>query len=131
MFRKNFFICGLTGWCLEIIFTSVGAFLHQDLRLIGQTSLWMFPIYGMAAFIKPVYNSIKKLPMLLRGSIYTCGIFACEYITGMILKKHQLCPWDYSQSPTNIDGVIRLDYAPFWLFAGLLFERIVTRGERT
>ena len=140
MFRKNFILCGLTGWCMEIIFTSFGAFLRQDMRLIGQTSLWMFPIYGLAAFIKPVYASIKKLPMLLRGSIYTCGIFTCEYITGMIfeiiidvlhfgmiLKKHQLCPWDYSQSPVNINGVIRLDYAPFWLLAGLLFERIVTR----
>ena len=22
--RRNFFICGLTGWCLEILFTSIG-----------------------------------------------------------------------------------------------------------
>ena len=131
MFRKNFIICGLTGWCMEIIFTSIGAFLRQDMRLIGQTSLWMFPIYGLAAFIKPVYDTIKKLPILLRGSIYTCGIFTCEYITGMLLKKHHLCPWDYSESPVNIHGVIRLDYAPFWLLAGLLFERIVTHKDKT
>ena len=63
MFRKNFLICGLTGWCIEIIFTSLGAFLRGDLRLIGQTSLWMFPIYGLAAFIKPLYEIIKKLPL--------------------------------------------------------------------
>ena len=127
MFRKNFFICGLTGWCIEIIFTSLGAFLQGDLRLIGQTSLWMFPIYGLAAFIKPLYEVIKKLPLLLRGCIYSFCIFICEYISGMLLKKHHLCPWDYSNSPTNINGVIRLDYAALWALAGLLFERIVTR----
>lgn len=127
MFRKNFFICGLTGWCIEIIFTSLGAFLQGDLRLIGQTSLWMFPIYGLAAFIKPLYEIIKKLPLLLRGCIYSFCILICEYISGMLLKKHHLCPWDYSNSPTNINGVIRLDYAPLWALAGLLFERIVTR----
>ncbi len=127
MFRKNFFICGLTGWCIEIIFTSLGAFLQGDLRLIGQTSLWMFPIYGLAAFIKPLYEVIKKLPLLLRGCIYSFCILICEYISGMLLKKHHLCPWDYSNSPTNINGVIRLDYAALWALAGLLFERIVTR----
>ena len=130
MFYKNFFLCGLTGWCMEIIFTSISAFSKKDFRFIGHTSLWMFPIYGLAAFIKPVYRLIRKLPALFRGSIYSLGIFACEYTSGMLLKKHHLCPWDYSQSPVNINGVIRLDYAPFWLFAGLLFERIVTRKDK-
>ena len=86
MFRKNFFICGLTGWCIEIIFTSLGAFLQGDLRLIGQTSLWMFPIYGLAAFIKPLYEVIKKLPLLLRGCIYSFCILICDYIIGMLFK---------------------------------------------
>ena len=126
MFRKNFFLCGLTGWCMEIIFTSLITFQKNDFRFIGQTSLWMFPIYGMAAFIRPLYTLIKKLPFYLRGSIYSIGIFTCEYITGSLLKKHHLCPWDYSKSPVNINGVIRLDYAPYWMLAGLIFERIVT-----
>lgn len=38
-----------------------------------------------------------------------------------------MCPWDYSHAKTNIDGVIRLDYAPLWMAAGLLFERILIR----
>ena len=49
MITKNFFVCGLTGWCMEILFTSTGSFLKQDKRLIGRTSVWMFPIYGTAA----------------------------------------------------------------------------------
>ena len=77
-FISNFFRCGLTGWCMEIIFTSLGAFLRQDMRLIGQTSLWMFPIYGLAAFIKPVYESIKKMPQ--NGAFFYMGGFLCECI---------------------------------------------------
>ena len=63
MITKNFFVCGLTGWCMEILFTSTGSFLKQDKRLIGRTSVWMFPIYGTAAVIAPLYHSIKKEPV--------------------------------------------------------------------
>lgn len=126
---RNFFICGLTGWCMEILFTSVGSLLRNDGRMIGQTSVWMFPIYGMAACIRPVYRMIKGLPAVLRGGIYSMGIFCFEYVSGRFLKKHEVCPWDYSDAKANIDGVIRLDYAPFWMAAGLLFERILVRAN--
>jgi uncharacterized membrane protein len=128
---KNFFICGLTGWCMEILFTSAGSLLRHDKRMIGQTSVWMFPIYGMAAVISPLSHKLKDKSVLLRGSIYTMGIFSFEYLTGTLLKKHQLCPWDYSGAKTNINGVIRLDYAPFWMAAGLLFERILAYTEES
>ena len=110
---------------MEIVFTSAGSLLKHDKRLIGQTSLWMFPIYGMAAVIAPVFKLLHEKPILLRGSIYALGIFSFEYLSGSLLKKHELCPWDYSDAKANIDGVIRLDYAPFWMLAGLLFERIL------
>ena len=51
---KTFFICGLTGWCMEILFTSLGGLLRGDLLLNGHTSIWMFPIYGLAAVIGPL-----------------------------------------------------------------------------
>lgn len=114
---------------MEILFTSTGSLLRRDGRLIGQTSVWMFPIYGMAACIRPVYHVIRKLPALFRGGVYTLGIFSFEYLSGSILKKHELCPWDYSDAKTNVDGLIRLDYAPFWMAAGLLFERILLLSD--
>ena len=55
-------------------------------------------------------------------------IFAVEFVTGSFLKLMHLCPWDYSQSPWNINGVIRLDYAPVWFIAGLLFEWLVCKA---
>ncbi|MDD6058364.1 MAG: hypothetical protein PUB98_08940 [Clostridiales bacterium] len=127
---QNFLICGLTGWCMEILFTSAGSLFRHDGRLIGHTSVWMFPIYGMAACIYPIYKKIKRTPALLRALLYSLGIFSFEYCSGSLLKKYHLCPWDYSDSKTNIDGVIRLDYAPFWMAAGLLFERILIHADK-
>ncbi len=125
MKNKNFLICGLTGWCMEIVFTSFGAFCKNDYKLIGKTSIWMFPIYGMAAVIGPVHSKIKNFPVILRGGIYTAGIYTCEYVSGSLLKKHDLCPWDYSDAKANVNGLIRLDYAPFWMAAGLIFEKLL------
>lgn len=127
--KKNFIICGLTGWCLEILFTAFDSFRKRELTLIGKTSLWMFPIYGMAAIIKPLYLRIKNLPTLIRASIYSILIFIGEYISGSILKKYNVCPWDYSNARANIKGVIRLDYAPYWMLTGLLYEKIVCRKK--
>ena len=46
--------CGVAGWCLEVMFTSVDSILAGDFRLMGHTSLLMFPIYGLGAFAAPV-----------------------------------------------------------------------------
>lgn len=123
--KNKFLICGLTGWCMEIIFTAMDSFRRRELKLMGRTSIWMFPIYGMAVLIQPVYFFIKKFPFLLRGIIYATGFFTVEFLSGSFLKKHNICPWDYSKAKSNINGVIRLDYIPCWMIAGLLYERIL------
>ena len=130
-FFKNFFVCGLLGWCMECFWTGMNAIrTHKDKTLRCQTSVWMFPIYGMAVVIRPVYKVIKKLPALFRGGIYSLGIFSFEYLSGSLLKKHHMCPWDYSDAAANINGIIRLDYAPLWMLAGLLFERILCISDK-
>ncbi len=129
--RKNFLLCGFTGWCLEILFTCFGSFRKRELQLFGKTSLWMFPIYGMAAFLKPVCRLVKGFPAGIRALCYSIFIFLGEYLSGSLLKKYQICPWDYSNARTNIKGVIRLDYAPFWMIAGLIFENLLMRSPKT
>ena len=123
--KKNLFICGLTGWCMEIIFTAFDSFRHRQFKLMGHTSIWMFPIYSLAALIYPVYKFIKWLPTFVRGMIYSAGFFFFEFLSGTFLKKHDICPWDYSSVKSNIKGVIRLDFAPVWMVAGLIFEKIL------
>ena len=137
----NFCRCGIAGWCLEVMFTSVDSIMAGDWRLIGRTSLIMFPIYGMGALLLPISRFIDSwltgLPGLedagqdrlsrvgrsvRHGLIYMVLIFIAEYITGIWLTSIGICPWDYSLWPDNVGGVIRLKFGPLWFMTGLLFE---------
>lgn len=115
---------------MEIIFTSFGALRKKDLKLMGNTSIWMFPIYGMASMIGELYPKLQKYPLLIRGSIYSVGILSFEYLSGSFLKKHDICPWDYSEAKLNVKGLIRLDYVPLWMAAGLIFEKILSMSGK-
>ncbi len=122
---SNFIRCGIFGWCLECLFTGLCSLRNKkDKRFLCTTSLWMFPIYGLAAFILPISKLLSKCNVWIRGGIYTIGIFSVEYVTGILLKEHKACPWDYSKAKFNIKGVIRLDYAPLWFIVGLLYEKL-------
>ena len=127
-FIKRFLRCGLAGWCMEIIFTAANALRRRDFTLKGCTSLWMFPIYGSASFLYPLFCLMKKTSVWVRGFLYMLLIFFAEFVSGSYLKKKDLCPWDYNHSKWNIGKVIRLDYAPLWFLAGLFFEHFTTKN---
>ena len=127
MHGKNFIICGLTGWCIEVAFTSAGALTQKDKKLMGKTSAWMFPIYGMAALFAPISRLLTGVPTVIRGILYTMLIFTGEFVSGSVLKKHKSCPWDYSKAKYNYKGLIRLDYAPAWFVSGLIFEKVLKK----
>lgn len=124
---KNFIKCGVIGWCLEIIFTALGALRRRQMQLVGQTSLYMFPIYGSAALFKPVFSLMKGLSFPLRGLFYAASIFAAEFASGTLLEKRSVCPWNYERHRWHVNGLIRLDFLPFWFIAGLLFEHVLTK----
>ena len=126
-FCRNFLLCGLCGWCMEILFTALHSLKRRDLRLVGNTSLWMFPIYGSACLLAPFKWLFQRLHInrLKRGLFYMAMIFTTEYVSGRLLWKHDLCPWDYIRSRFHVRRIIRLDYAPWWFLAGLFFERIL------
>lgn len=136
----NFCKCGVTGWCLEVLFTSTESIMRQDWRLMGRTSLLMFPIYGCGALLGPIGNAvdnwlnprsrftIKRTDLAIRhGMLYMVLIFVAEYASGAWLKARGMCPWDYTGRSTNIDGLIRLNFAPLWFATGLLFEQITKK----
>lgn len=126
---KNFFYCGIVGWCLEIIFTALGSMRRKELTLTGTTSIWMFPIYGLAAFLSPICKLVQKQHSFIRGLTYAILIFIAEFVTGSLLMRKELCPWNYQRSKWNINKVVRLDYLPCWIFAGLLFERLIKDND--
>ena len=122
---KRFIIYGLLGWCLEVVWTGVGSLLTGDVSLTARTYLWMFPIYGSAILFEPVHDTIRLWTVWERGTVWIILCFAVEYLTGWMLRETLgTIPWDYSQAILNIHGLIRLDYAPVWFAAGLLFEKI-------
>jgi len=133
----NFIKCGITGWCLEVLFTSVESIMAHDWRLVGRTSLLMFPIYGCGALLAPIGRMIDRWigenplssadRMIRHGMLYMVLIFVAEYVSGMWLRTRGICPWDYTGSQTSINGLIRLDFAPLWFGTGLLFEQITKK----
>jgi len=124
---QNFIKCGVIGWCMEILFTSFGALRRREMNLVGQTSLYMFPIYGSAAFFKPIFLIVKKLSLPIRALFYAASIFTAEFLSGSLLSKHSVCPWNYGRHRWHINGLIRLDFLPFWSAAGLLYEHVLTQ----
>lgn len=139
----NFLKCGVAGWCLEVMFTSVESIMVKDWRLMGKTSLLMFPIYGLGAFLGPIGKGVDRWisdgshasgtmlkisdQMVRHGMLYMVLIFVAEYISGAWLRAKGVCPWDYSGRNTSINGLIRLDFAPLWFATGLLFEQITKK----
>lgn len=123
--KLEFVKCGLLGWCMEVLWTGINSYFKKDRKLTCNTSIWMFPIYGMASFLKPLNKLICRRGILCRGIIYTICFFTIEYTTGIFLKKRDICPWDYSSAKFNYKGVIRYDFAPLWFLAGLFYENIL------
>ncbi len=125
----RFCIYGLLGWCWEVVWTATtekGWARQRDWRLMGHSSLWMFPIYGLLAPLgEPIHNLMRPRAWPLRGLVYLLGIWAVEYLTGWLLRKLTgKCPWDYSTLRGSVQGILALEYAPVWFVFGLGFERV-------
>ena len=109
---------------MEIVWTGLGSLLQGDLRMESFTNLWMFLIYGSAVFLEPIHDIIHNWIWPIRGFIWVVLIWGMEYTSGFILLKLLgVYPWIY-YGPFAIDSLVRLDYAPAWFLAGLIFERL-------
>lgn len=120
---KLFIHCGILGWCFEILYTSFRMLQRRNYRLEGNTSIWMFPIYGCAAFLRPLHKVMHSFSVCFRGSVYALLIYTVEYFSGKLLDKKQIIPWNYDRARYRICRYIRLDYFPFWFLVGLIFEQ--------
>ena len=109
---------------MEVFWTGLCSLRGKNFKLNSQTSLWMFLIYGLVVVIEPFFRLVSPLNFLLRGLIYATFILIGEFITGSILQRAKVCPWDYSHARYHVRGVIRFDYLPAWAVAGLFFEQV-------
>jgi len=120
---KRFFVYGITGWSMEIIWTGLHSFL---------TAIWSCRIYKyldalylwFCSFSGTIHDIIKQWRWQIRGLIWVVIIWGIEYTSGLVLTNILgTAPWFYT-GPFAVDNLVRLDYAPAWFVAGLIFERI-------
>jgi uncharacterized membrane protein len=120
---RKFALYGCAGWVLEVLFTGTKAALSRDKKLAARTYLWMHPIYGAAGLtLEGLHRKLAGRSRLTRALASLGVIYATEYASGAALR-HVLgdCPWRYREG-MHLHGLVRLDYAPFWLGAALGFE---------
>lgn len=124
---------GAAGMLSEVLTTGVRSYgRDRNLRLTGTTYLWMFPIYGSAAYLlEPAHDRVRGWPWWQRGALWTGGIFAVEALTGSAVRAVTgEVPWDYSRPrgvkpvPRHWRGLVRPAYAPLWFVVGLGAERL-------
>ena len=121
---KRFFIYGIIGWSMEVLWTGVGSLLSGDLRLLGYSNVWMFFIYGSAVFLESIHDIIYKWKWPVRGFLWMIIIWGIEYSSGLLLLSLLgVYPWRYGGAYA-VDGIITLAFAPAWFTAGLFFERV-------
>jgi hypothetical protein len=108
---------------LEVLFTGTKAALSRDKKLPARTYLWMHPVYGAAALaLETVHTRLARRSRLTRAAASLGVIYATEYAAGAALRRVLGdCPWRYHDG-MHLHGLVRLDYAPFWLAAALGFE---------
>ncbi|MBI2362385.1 MAG: hypothetical protein HYV15_03260 [Elusimicrobia bacterium] len=122
-----FLVIACVGVALEVAFTAATQpSVREGWRLKGQSYVWMFPIYGLAV---PALDLLRPFagawPWPARGALYVLVLYAVEYLSGALLRRLTgRCPWDYGAARWAVHGLVRLDYAPAWLCAALLFERL-------
>jgi hypothetical protein len=117
---------GGLGVTTEVFFTAIVDLINQDvdnLRLMGVSYVWMFPIYGLTSVLFPIgFNLLKNLNRLFRYVIYGFGILLVELITGYLLEQFTgKCPWEY-HTGWHFGGYIRFDYLPLWMLFGAMIE---------
>jgi uncharacterized membrane protein len=127
-----FIVFGVLGIFGEVIFTALAGLLKtRRWRLNGESYIWMFPIYGLIAFLfDPLNQQIAGLSWIARGLIYMLAIYVVEYVTGSLLTKltggHI---WQYT-GRFNLHGQIQLAHAPVWFVVGLVVEKYYNDMEQ-
>jgi uncharacterized membrane protein len=123
----KFLIFGVMGWVVEVFFTgSAAAVFQRDRSATATTYLWMHPIYGMGMLgLDQLGARLSALPWLERAAVYVAVIYLVEFATGALLRRVLgRCPWDYGTRGLSVRGLVRLDYAPAWYLAALLFDPV-------
>ncbi|KAM4642643.1 transmembrane protein 229B-like [Discoglossus pictus] len=125
---SRLYIYAIHGYVCEVLFTAACDFVDsRDWRFRGITSVWALFIYGAAMLgVERMYLALRnRCGVLPRCLIYTLWVYLCELSSGCALKGFGACPWDYSHFRYNYQGLVTLEYAPFWFLGCILLEKFL------
>lgn len=88
--KKAFILCGLTGWCMEILWTGLHSILSGELTMTGKTSLLMFPIYGCGAIIRPLSGKLL-LSRFLSAAAFILSDFSSWNLSAVLFCAVFIC----------------------------------------
>lgn len=123
------FFFAFLGLGLEVAFTAaLDSWKKKDRFLMGYSSLWYLPLYaGVPPLLGRLAPALFPRPWFIRGLAYTGLCFALEFAAMLALRLllgASPSQDSYYRSRWNVLGLIRLDFAPAWFAAGLLFEAV-------
>ena len=127
---QRLYFWGVNGIFVEVVFTGLWEFVVSgNINLMGISSIWSFFVYGLGTFLAESFYNLFisfKIPLLVRCLFYTLLIYLWEFACGLLLNQFGVKSWDYSQFTYNVMGLITMEYAPLWFFAGLYFEGVMS-----
>lgn len=120
------FIYGFGGLCLEVLFTGLHSLIiDKNPRAVCTTYLWMNPIYFIGGIgLEWLHGNLSRFLFIPLALFY---IYTVEFSFGFLIQKlikRKL--WDYGNAKYGVLGLIRIDYAPFWLTVVVFFDMIST-----
>ena len=125
----RWYIYALHGYATEIFFTALWEFVFNlDWKLMGNTSIWVMPIYGISGLVcEQIYIQcrLRGLPLLARGGVYLIWTYLWEFSSGLFLQQFGLCPWDYTHYDWDVMGLITFEYAPLWFMLAVILDQFV------
>ena len=118
---------GMFGICVEVAFTAIfDLFTKKKIALMGQTSLWMFPIYAFG--LSYGFDLVETLIPndIVRYLSYPIWVWIVEVLVGYPFLKLGIRIWDYSylSKQKQWKGIISFVHFPAWIFLGIVVEYI-------
>ncbi len=127
------FLLGIVGWLVEVVFTGIGSLIRKDWAATSKTFLWMHPVYGGGGFaVYLIYNNviISANPIVdavvLAVLFYVPLFYGFEALAGLAsIKLFGRILWDYGRSKWTPMGLINIKYAHYWLLLALCMHPVV------
>lgn len=122
---KGVLAYGAIGILIECLFTGTASLLARNWRATCQSYLYMWPIYGLAGILFEWIHDSFHWHWLILAAIYTCLIYAIEFMSGWSLEKLVgRCPWHYGVGRYTPMGLINLKYVGYWFGLSCVFVPI-------